>query len=83
MNNLEYEELSDDQLDGVRAGILGRIQCFFENAVIQGMDEIEGNAGKGTLSDRFMTPITHIGGGGTGVWSQPGHEAYSDPMASN
>lgn len=45
MNNLEYEELSDDQLDGVRAGILGRIQCFFENAVIEGVEEIEGNAG--------------------------------------
>ena len=83
MNNFECEELSDDQLDGVRAGILGRIQCFFENAVIQGMDEIEGNAGKGTLSDRFMTPITHIGGGGTGVWNPSGQEGNSDPTAIN
>jgi|GEM_PF-4623192 len=81
--NAECNELSDDQLDDVSGGMFRPLLRSFVKAVIEGAKEIEENAGKGTLPDRFMNPITDVGGGGTGVWNPPGQEGSPDPTSIN
>ena len=60
------QKLSLEDMEKLNGGSLWRILTSFGKAVIEGAKEIQTTEETGTLPDRFMTPITDVGGNSGG-----------------